>query len=109
MWQAILAFFKAWSSTNEVIVKTLPSEKVNDAKFEIKKPRLQSREMTLLFDKRFHDLRHHPELDIRDNVRMICGVLNDDDENLLVSQLTERLNADEIYLKAKNKKSKFRP
>lgn len=110
MWQileAIKAFFKFGESVNKVVEKSLPSEKIQEEKFELKKPRLAGKEITKLFDKRFHDLRHHPELDIRENVRLICGVLNDEDEELLVSQLTARLNADEIYNKAKLKKGKF--
>ena len=44
MWQSIIAFFEAWISTNRVIEKALPSEKVNEAKLEQKKQRLEFQE-----------------------------------------------------------------
>lgn len=109
MWQSIiLAALKVWAGINSIINKAQPSEKIQEETFKLKKPRLSGQEMTRIFDKRFHDLRHHPELDITTNVSMICNDLNAEDRAELVSQLTARLNADDIYNRAKSKQSKFR-
>jgi len=104
----LTALFEAIKAAFVFSTKVTPSEKIQEERFEIKKPRISGQEMTRIFDKRFHDLRHHPELDITTNVSMICNDLNAEDRAELVSQLTARLNADDIYNRAKSKKSKYR-
>lgn len=79
MWQAILAFFKAWSSTNEVIVKTLPSEKVADEKFELSKEKLSVKERRKIYDSIAMHLQMHPKEDIDLYVEVVCDSLSIED------------------------------
>jgi ABC-type molybdate transport system ATPase subunit len=115
MWEAIKAFFLAWSSTNKVVEKALPSEKIQEGKFEIAKGSLTEAEVKKIADKRnamidemFGDLRHHPELSVADKVNYECSQLPQSERDLIIKILTDRLNSDSIYIRSKNKKSKFR-
>lgn len=115
MWQTLLALFKAWNSTNAVIEKGMGSEKVNDAKFEIKKETLTEAQVKKIADKRnrlademFGDLEPHPELGIADKVNYEAKELDAEERLLLIKILTDRLNASPKYNRLKNKKSKFK-
>ena len=107
--------FRAWNSANEVAEKALPSEKIQEEKFEIRKPTLTEAEVKKIADKRnrlademFGDLVGHPELSVEDKVRFEATELNKDEQDLLIKILTDRLNTNEHYLRKKNKTSKFR-
>lgn len=107
--------FRAWNSANEVAEKALPSEKIQEEKFEIRKPTLTEAEVKKIADKRnrlademFGDLVGHPELSVADKVRFEATELNKDEQDLLIKILTDRLNTNEHYLRKKNKTSKFR-
>jgi len=115
MWQAILAAFKVWIGINDVIEKALPSEKIQEAKFEVKKPTLTEKQVKEIADKRnrlademFGDLVGHPELSVSDKVFFEATELDENERLLLVKILEDRLNASPKYIRLKNKKSKFK-
>lgn len=114
MWQWLKALFEAWNSANKVAEKALPSEKIQEEKFEISKQTLEvetaqkrMNKLNKIADEMFGDLRRHPEISISDKVRYEGGSLSFEEQDLLIKILTDRLNADKIYLKLKNKKGKF--
>lgn len=117
MWlvELLKSIFKFGTSANEVAIKALPSEKIQEEKFEIRKPTLTEAEVKKIADKRnrlademFGDLVGHPELSVADKVRFEATELNKDEQDLLIKILTDRLNTNEHYLRKKNKTSKFR-
>lgn len=115
MWEAILAAFKVWIGINKVVEKALPSEKIQEDKFEITKETLTEKQIKKIADERnrladeiFGDLRRHPELSVWDKVNFECKQLDSEEKILLQNILIQRLNADPIYNRLKNKKSKFK-
>jgi hypothetical protein len=115
MWQAILAALKVWIGINKVVEKALPSEKIQEAKFEVAKPTLTEKQIKKIADERnrlademFGDLVGHPELSIADKVNYEATKLDAKEKLLLIEILTDRLNASPKYNRLKNKKSKFK-
>lgn len=115
MWQWLEWLFRGWVSANKVAEKALPSDKLREEKFELDKPVLEEKQFTdisdernKLFDEFFQDLRRHPELSIENKVNFELPNMSERDRQLLIEQLTARLNSDELYLRKKNKKSKFK-
>lgn len=118
MWliELFKAIFQFGTSANEVAKKALPSEKIQEEKFGLRKGTISVSETQKIADKRnrlademFHDLRHHPELSVMDKVNYECAELNEEGRTYLIRIITERLNSDSVYQRAKNKKSKFKP
>ncbi len=115
MWQAILAAFKVWIGINKVVEKALPSQKIQEEKFEITKETLTEKQIKKIADERnklademFGDLVGHPELSVADKVNYEATKLSDGEKLILIEILTDRLNASPKYNRLKNKKSKFK-
>ena len=118
MWQIIdmiKSFLGFGTSVSNAVEKSLPTDKMQEDKFEIQKPTLTESQVKKIADKRnklademYGDLVHHPEISIENKVNFECSELNPEERELLISILTERLMANTIYAKKKNKKSKFR-
>lgn len=112
MWLVNLlkAFLETWTSANRVAEKALPSEKIQEEKFEIKKETLTAKEeieraelRNKIADEMFHDLKNHPELDVADKVNFELLNMGEDEKKLLIKIITDRLTE-----WRKKKKSKFR-
>lgn len=115
MWKLFEWLFRAWDSANKVAEKALPDAELQKKEFEIKKPTLTEAQVKKIADKRnrlademFGDLRRHPELSIEDKVNYEATELDAEEKVLLIKILTDRLNSDDVYLRIKNKKSKFK-
>lgn len=117
MWliELFTAIFKTWDSTNEVVKKALPSEKIQEEKFELKKETLAVAEDAHMAEKRnkiademFHDLRPHPELSVEDKVNYELQHWPESERKQLIKIIADRLEANDHYQKRKQKKSKFR-
>lgn len=107
--------FQFLISTNKVVEKSLPSEKIQEERFEVTKPTLTEAQVKKIADKRnklademFGDLRRHPELSVWDKVNFECKELDSEEKILLQNILIQRLDADPVYNRLKNKKSKFK-
>ena len=70
MWQAILAFLQVWSSANKVVEKALPSERIQEGKFDLAQERLTIDERTeiLRHSKRYLTLHLRQSVDAFVNV-----------------------------------------
>lgn len=113
--EVVLAFFKFGESTNKVIEKTLPSAKIQEAKFEIEKDKLitkkdaiQAEVRNKIADEMFHDLVRHPELSVADKVNFELKEWSDDERGLLIKIITDRLDASEIYQRKKAKQGRLK-
>lgn len=115
MWGWLESLFDAWDSSNKVALKAMPSEKIQEEKFEIEKPKLiteedakQAEARNKIADEMFHDLEGHPELSVADKVNFELREWSEDERSLLIKIITDRLNASERYKRLKAKPSKFR-
>jgi hypothetical protein len=115
MLQLLTAFFNAIFGLSKAVEKGLPSDKIQEAKFEVTKPTLTEKQIKKIADERnrlademFGDLVGHPELSISDKVNYEATKLDEKEKLLLIEILTDRLNASPKYNRLKNKKSKFK-
>lgn len=75
------------------VAKVIPSDKLQQDRFELNKPRLTSKEFTRLYDAEFRRLLHHTEIDIATDVNFVNGSLAAEDRIELIRLLTDRINA----------------
>lgn len=117
MWliELLKSIFNFGTSVNKVVEKSLPNDELMNKKFEVNKPTLTEQQVKKIADKRnklademFGDLQRHPELSVFDKVYFECKELSEEEKQLLIKILTDRLNADTVYNRIKNKKSKFK-
>jgi hypothetical protein len=80
MWKIFEWLFRAWDSANKVAEKGLPSEKVNDAKFEIAKEKLSVKERRVVYNGIVTYLQMHPKEDIDLYVEIVCDSWSEDDK-----------------------------
>jgi hypothetical protein len=113
MW--LTELFKAISAMFNFSQKVIPSDELREDRFEVTKPNLTEAQVKKIADKRnrlademFGDLRRHPELSIEDKVNYEATELDAEEKVLLIRILKDRLNSDDVYLRIKNKKSKFK-
>ena len=90
MWQAILAALKVWIGINKVVEKALPSEKIQEAKFELKKPTLEIHERIRRQQKIFNKIKNVPDADVRNFVLEFTD-MNEEDTDIMVKNITVRI------------------
>ena len=90
MWQAILAALKVWIGINKVVEKALPSEKIQEAKFELKKPTLEIGERIKRQNKIFNKIKNVPDADVRSFVLEFTDT-NEEDTDIMVKNITVRI------------------
>lgn len=117
MWivELLKSIFNFGTSVNKVVEKSLPNDELMQKKFELEEETLHVAEIqkivnkhNRLADEMFSDLRRHPELSISDKVNFEAASIDVKERDVLIKILTDRLNADNIYNRIKNKKSKFK-
>ena len=91
MWEAIKAFFLAWSSTNKVVEKALPSEKIQEEKFEQAKPRLELEEKQAVIRVAFQYLKNDTEINIDNYVNFSLDHLSEGDQKEIKQILKEKV------------------
>lgn len=92
MWLVNLlkSFLETWTSTNKVIEKSLPSEKIQEGKFEINKPTLELNERVKRQNKIFNKIKNVPDADVRSFVSEFTD-LNEADTEIMVRNITDRI------------------
>ena len=90
MWQAILAAFKVWIGINDVVEKALPSEKIQEAKFEVKKPTLEIHERIRRQQKIFNKIKNVPDADVKSFVEEFTD-MSEEDTEIMVRNVSDRL------------------
>ena len=90
MWQAILAAFKVWIGINKVVEKALPSEKIQEAKFEVKKPTLEIHERIKRQNKIFNKIKNVPDADVKSFVKEFTD-MSEEDTEIMVRNVSDRL------------------
>jgi len=90
MWQAILAAFKVWIGINKVVEKALPSEKIQEAKFEKTLPTLEISERIKRQNKIFNKIKNVPDADVKSFVMEFTD-LNEEDTEIMVKNISDRL------------------
>ena len=115
MLELLTALFNAIFGLSKAVEKGLPSDKIQEGKFEVTKPTLTEKQIKKIADERnrlademFGDLVGHPELNVADKVYFEATQLSNIDKILLIEILENRLNASQKYNRLKNKKSKFK-
>jgi len=93
---AIAAFFG-------FMTKAVPSDKIRETKLEVHLPRLESSERLKLIKTAYKELKRHPEISVANHVHFTYDVLHPDDQEQMIQELTERLNATPIYKRKKEK------
>jgi len=76
--------------TNKVVEKALPSEKIQEAKFEVKKPTLEMHERIRRQQKIFNRIKNIPDADVKSFVLEFTD-LNDEDTEIMVKNISDRL------------------
>lgn len=114
-WAKIIeGILAVWNSANRVAEKALPSEKIQEGKFEIEKETLevkqdakQAEARNKIIDEMFHDLKRHMELSVEDKVNFELRGWSEEEKRLAIKIISERRDK---YQEKKNKpkKSKFR-
>ena len=90
MWKTLYAAFKVWIGINDVIEKALPSEKIQEAKFEVKKPTLEISERIKRQNKIFNKIKNIPDADVRNFVLEFTD-LTEKDTEIMVENITARI------------------
>lgn len=90
MWQVILAAFKVWIGINKVVEKALPSEKIQEAKFEKTLPTLEVGERIKRQNKIFNKIKNVPDADVKSFVLEFTD-LNKEDTEIMVKNITVRI------------------
>ena len=90
MWKTLYAAFKVWIGINDVIEKALPSEKIQEAKFEVKKPTLEIHERIKRQNKIFNKIKNVPDADVRNFVLEFTD-LTEKDTEIMVENITARI------------------
>lgn len=90
MWKTLYAAFKVWIGINDVIEKALPSEKIQEAKFEVKKPTLEIHERIKRQNKIFNKIKNIPDADVRNFVLEFTD-LTEKDTEIMVENITARI------------------
>lgn len=93
---AIAAFFG-------FLTKSVPSDKIRETRLEVHLPRLNSNERLKLLKTAYNYLKKRPEVDVANHVHFTYDVLAPEDQEQLIQELTERLNATPIYNRKKAK------
>ena len=90
MWQIVEAALKVWAGINSIINKAQPSEKIQEGKFEVKKPTLEISERIRRQNKIFNRIKNIPDADVRSFVLELTD-LNEGDTEIMVSNITARI------------------
>ena len=90
MLEVIKLIFRFLIGTNKVVEKALPSEKIQEAKFEVKKPTLEIRERIKRQNKIFNKIKNVPDADVRSFVLEFTD-LNEEDTEIMVRNISDRL------------------
>mgnify|MGYP003348623088 FL=1 len=91
MWQWLVALFQAWNSANEVAKKALPSEKIQEEKFEQAKPRLELEEKQAVIRVAFQYLKNDTEINIDNYVNFSLDHLSEGDQKEIKQILKEKV------------------
>ena len=89
----LTALFEAVKAIFVFSAKVTPSEKIQEERFKIKRVRLEADAFELMLNQTFIEWRRNPEMDIINYVKYKNGNLPDDQEELMISLLRERMVA----------------
>ena len=90
MWELITALFNAITGVSKAVEKGLPSDKIQEAKFEVKKPTLEISERIKQQNKIFNKIKNVPDADIRSFVLEFTDS-NEEDTEIMVKNITVRI------------------
>lgn len=90
MWKTLYAAFKVWIGINDVIEKALPSEKIQEEKFEVKKPTLEISERIRRQQKIFNKIKNVPDADVKSFVKEFTD-MSEEDTEIMVRNVSDRL------------------
>ena len=90
MLEVIKLIFRFLIGTNKVVEKALPSEKIQEAKFEVKKPTLEIHERIKRQNKIFNKIKNVPDADVRNFVLEFTD-LTEKDTEIMVENITARI------------------
>ena len=90
MLEVIKLIFRFLIGTNKVVEKALPSEKIQEAKFEVKKPTLEIHERIKRQNKIFNRIKNVPDADVESFVREFTD-MNEEDTRIMVRNVSDRL------------------
>ena len=90
MWELITALFNAITGVSKAVEKGLPSDKIQEAKFEVKKPTLEISERIKQQKRIFNKIKNVPDADIRSFVLEFTDS-NEEDTEIMVKNITVRI------------------
>ena len=82
--------FELLIGTNKVVEKALPSEKIQEAKFELKKPTLEIHERIRRQQKIFNKIKNVPDADVKSFVEEFTD-MSEEDTEIMVRNVSDRL------------------
>lgn len=90
MFEWLTALFNAITGVSKAVEKGMPNEKIQEAKFEVKKPTLEISERIKRQNKIFNKIKNVPDADVNSFVREFTD-LNEEDTDIMVKNITVRI------------------
>ena len=90
MLKVIKLIFRFLIGTNKVVEKALPSEKIQEAKFEVKKPTLEISKRIRRQQKIFNKIKNVPDADVKSFVKEFTD-MSEEDTEIMVRNVSDRL------------------
>ena len=90
MFEWLTALFNAIAGVSKAVEKGMPSDKIQEAKFEVKKPTLEITERIKRQNKIFNKIKNVPDADVRNFVLEFTD-LNEEDTDIMVKNITVRI------------------
>ena len=90
MLEWLTALFNAITGVSKAVEKGMPNEKIQEAKFEVKKPTLEIRERIKRQNKIFNRIKNVPDADVKSFVEEFTD-LNEEDTEIMVKNISDRL------------------
>jgi hypothetical protein len=90
MFEFLAALFNAIAGVSKAVEKGMPNDKIQEAKFEVKKPTLEIHERIKRQNKIFNKIKNVPDADVRNFVLEFTDT-NEEDTDIMVKNITVRI------------------
>ncbi len=90
MFEWLTALFNAITGVSKAVENGMPNEKIQEAKFEVKKPTLEIHERIRRQQKIFNKIKNVPDADVKSFVEEFTD-MSEEDTEIMVRNVSDRL------------------
>ena len=90
MFEWLTALFNAITGVSKAVEKGMPNEKIQEAKFEVKKPTLEISKRIRRQQKIFNKIKNVPDADVKSFVKEFTD-MSEEDTEIMVRNVSDRL------------------